>query len=122
MSKAVTETEMVVLPFEIKAIIARRATLKEWQERDKEASRLPIGSVVVEVDRRLSPEFMAQFGIRTLDIQTLVDSGVATAYLVEDYAKADGRPLCKWIGHDSAIADLPLLPMLLSELPITAER
>ena len=117
MSQAVTEK--FVLPLEIKAIIARRATLEEWQNRDEEASRLPIGSVVVEVDKRLSPEFMAQFGIQTLDVQTLVDSGIATAYLVEGYAKSDGRPLCRWIGHDSAIADLALLPILLSELPIT---
>ena len=113
---------MVVLPLEIKAIVTRRATLEEWKSRDKEVSRLPIGSVVVEVDRRLTPEFMAQFGIQTLDVQALVDSGIAAAYLVEDYAKADGRPLCKWIGHDSAIADLALLPILLTELPITTKR
>lgn len=40
--------EMVVLPLEIKAILARRGTPEEWQGRDEKASRLPIGSVVVD--------------------------------------------------------------------------
>lgn len=115
MSKAVAE--MVVLPFEMKAIIARRATSEEWQSRNEETSRLPIGSIVVEVDGKFSPELLAQ-----LDVHTLIDSGYAAAYLVEGYAKADGRPLCQLIGRDSAIADLPLLPILLSELPITTTR
>lgn len=114
-------SEKVILPLEVSAILARRATMEEWGERNRAVSSLPIGSVVVEVDRRFTPEFMAQFNIHILDVQTLVDSGIATAYLVEGYAKT-GRPLCRWIGHDSPIADLPLLPLLLSELPITAKR
>lgn len=110
-------SEKVILPLEVSAILAHRATLEEWKNRDKEASRLPIGSVVIEVDRGLSPEDLVR-----LDVQTLIKNGFASAFLVEDYAKADGRPLCQRIGGESAIADLPLLPMLLSELPISSTR
>jgi len=118
MSKTTTEAEMVVLPLEIKAIIAYRATtVEEWGNRNQEASRLPIGSVVVEVDKEFTPQLLAQ-----LDIHTLIASGYAAAYLVKGYAKADGRPLCQLIGRDSGIADLPLLPVLLSELPLTTKR
>lgn len=37
-------SEKVILPLEVPAILARRATMEEWGERNRAVSSLPIGS------------------------------------------------------------------------------
>lgn len=114
------EGSVLILPLNIKAVIARRATLEEWGTRDPKTSHIPIGVIAVEVegeDKILAQNLASLASVATLlSLDELIASGSATAFLVEGHAKADGRPLCRLIGGDSVIADLPLLPIALAEL------
>lgn len=90
--------------------------MDEWDHRDQDATFIPVGSLVLEVDDNViaSPNV----NLEIADPNYLLDLTVARLYLVEGHAQTDLRPLCRpigGIGEEAATYgfDLPLVPLIL---------